>query len=461
MKVKIESSRIIKPCYDGPPPSTTSCIPLSPFDNTNYDGQIAVIYAYRPPTPPNLTVKLGLQKVLSVYREWAGRLGKNEEGDPVIVLNDKGVRFVEAYVNDPLDESIPYKPSPVLLTLHPPLKGVEELVQVQLTRFSCGSLVVGFTAHHLVADGHATSNFLVAWGKCCRGLEMGPLPTHDRTIFVPRDPPKFEFQHKEVEYTSVKPTKIDDDFDDSILAEEVVIDKVHFTTDFLANLKSRASLSLNEDIRSAIDSKSEYITVSSPNGTSNGPTQPTRMYSTFECLVAHLWRCITRARALSDFETTQVRISVNGRMRLNPRVPNNYFGNLVLWAFPKAKVKDLLNEPTSYATKVIHEAVSKVDDHYFKSFIDFASYTLKEEDLYPTQNINPSPANLEVDSWLRFPFYDLDFGCGSPHMFMPSYFPTEGIMLLSPSFEGDGSIDAFIPLHKDHLERFKDSCYTL
>ncbi|XP_030521081.1 putrescine hydroxycinnamoyltransferase 3-like [Rhodamnia argentea] len=447
MKVKIESSRIIKPCYDGPPPSTTTCIPLSPFDNTNYDGQIAVIYAYRPPTPPNLTVKLGLQKVLSAYREWAGRLGKNEEGDPVIVLNDKGVRFVEASVDDPVDESMPSKPSPVLLTLHPPLKGVEELVQVQLTRFSCGSLVVGFSAHHRVADGHATSNFLVAWGKACRGLEMGPLPTHDRTIFVPRDPPKSDFQHKGAEYTSKKPNESDDDFDDSILAEEVVIDKVHFTTDFLAKLKSSASLSLNEDIRSI--------------ARSNGPTQPNKMYTTFECLVAHLWRGITRARALSGSETTQVRIAVDGRMRLNPRVPNNYFGNLVLWAFPEAKVKDLLNEPTSYATKVIHEAVSKVDDRYFKSFIDFASHALKGEDLHPTQNINPSPADLEVDSWLRFPFYDLDFGCGSPYLFMPFYFPTEGIILLSPSFKGDGSIDAFIPLHKDHLERFKDSCYTL
>lgn len=461
MKVKIESSRIIKPCYDGPPPSTTLCIPLTPFDNANYDGQMAVIYAYHPPTPPNITIKRGLQKVLSVYREWAGRLGKNDKGDPVIFLNDKGVRFVEASVNDPLEESMPSTPSPVLLTLHPSLKDVEELVQVQLTRFSCGSLVVGFTAHHLVADGHATSNFLVAWGKACRGLEMAPLPMHDRTIFVPRDPPKFEFQHKGVEYTSKKPIEIDDDFDGSILAEEVVIHKVHFTTDFLAKLKSRASLSLNEDIRSPLDFKSDQIIVSSPTGTSNGQTQPNKMYSTFECLVAHLWRCITRARVLSEFETTQVRISVNGRMRLNPRIPNNYFGNLVLWAFPKAKVKDLLNEPISYATKVIHEAVSKVDDRYFKSFIDFASYKLKEEYLYPTENINPSPANLEVDSWLRFPFYDLDFGCGSPFMFMPSYFPIEGIMLLSPSFKGDGSIDAFIPLHKDHLERFKGNCYTL
>ena len=46
--------------------------------------------------------------------------------------------------------------------LHPSEAGAEELMLVQLTRFACGGLAVGFTAHHLVSDGRATSNFFVA-----------------------------------------------------------------------------------------------------------------------------------------------------------------------------------------------------------------------------------------------------------------------------------------------------------
>ncbi|MCD9641205.1 hypothetical protein HAX54_027274 [Datura stramonium] len=117
-------------------------------------------------------------------------------------------------------------------------------------------------------------------------------------------------------------------------------------------------------------------------------------------------RAITKARGLSGFETTHIRISVNGRTRLNPRVPNEYFGNLVLWAFPQRKVKDLLREPLPYATKLIHDAIIKVNNNYFRSFIDFANHKVKkgEEDLIPTADMNKHILcpNLEVDSWLRF-----------------------------------------------------------
>nr|GME01634.1 agmatine coumaroyltransferase-2-like [Ipomoea batatas] len=429
MKVKVESTRTIKPLYEGNPPLTTSHVPLSVFDKVSYDAQIAVIYAYRPPTPPNSTIELGLRKALGVYREWAGRLGKDK----------KGVKFVEASGDTTLDKVMPFKPSASLLNLHPSLKGVVELVQVQVTRFTCGSLVVGFTAHHLVADGHSTSNFLVAWGKACRDVMIQPLPLHDRTIFTPRNPSRIEHDHIGAEYMP-KQIKKNDHFlnnNDATFLDDIVVHKVHFTLEFLAKLKAKASAM-------------------------NGGARP---YSTFESLVAHLWRAITKARNLGGFETTHIRISVDGRARLNPKVPNEYFGNLVLWAFPTAKVKDLLREPLPYAAKLIHDAVSKVNNNYFRSFIDFAnSKVVTEEDgLVPTADMDKHILcpNLEVDSWLRFPFYDLDFGTGCPYIFMPTFFPTEGMMFLLPSFIGDGSIDAFIPLFQDNLPTFKQICYSL
>lgn len=434
MKIKIESSRIIKPFYEHTPPSTTSYIPLSVFDKVTYEAQIAIVYAYHPPTPPNTTIELGLRKALAVYREWGGRLSEDEDGNQVILLNDEGVRFVEASANSTLDQVMSFKPSPSLLSLHPSLKDVKELVQVQLTRFTCGSLVVGFTAHHTVADGHSTSNFLVAWGQACRGLSVNPFPLHDRTIFTPRNPPLIKYQHKGVEFMS-KSKKEHSLNEVHHISEDVVIHKVHFTVEFLTKLKASAS-------------------------SMNGNNKP---YSTFESLLAHLWRAITKARGLSGFESTQIRISVNGRTRLNPKVGNEYFGNLVLWAFPTTKVKNLLQEPLPFATKLIHDAITKVNDDYFKSFIDFANTKAKEDDLIPTADMNKHVLcpNIEVDSWLRFPFYDLDFGTGCPYLFMPSYFPTEGMMFLIPSFVGDGSIDAFVPLFEDKLHIFKKICYSL
>ncbi|KAL2511166.1 Shikimate O-hydroxycinnamoyltransferase [Abeliophyllum distichum] len=434
MKVKIGRSRIIKPLYEGTPPTTINYIPLSVFDKVTYDQHVAVIYAYHPPIPTNATIELGLQKALAEYREWAGRLGKDDNGDTIILINDEGVKFVEASVDRSLDQVMPTGPSASLLSLHPSLEGVVELVQVQLTTFKCGSLVVGFTAHHLVADGHSTSNFLVAWGQACRGLEISPLPLHDRTIFSPRVPPIFEFEHRGVEYINKKLKKVYPLIHNGV--EDIVAHKVHYSSAFLAKLKAKSS-------------------------SLNGKNKP---FSTFESLLAHLWRGITKARGLSEHETTQVRISVDGRHRLNPKVPN-YFGNLVLWAFPKAKVKDLLNQPLPYATKLIHDAVTNVNDNYFKSFIDFANHKVKEEGLVQNAVADTEESilwpNLEVDSWLRFPFYELDFGFGGPYIFMPSFFPTEGMIFLLPSFMQDGSIDVFVPLFRDNLETFKQICFSL
>ncbi|CAN0921255.1 Putrescine hydroxycinnamoyltransferase [Linum grandiflorum] len=147
---------------------------------------------------------------------------------------------------------------------------------------------------------------------------------------------------------------------------------------------------------------------------------------------------------------------------MTPRVPNEYFGKLVLWAIPTTRVKDLLKEPSPYATKLINEAVAKVNDNYFKSFVDFATHNVGEE-LVPTAHINKSMLcpDLEVNNWLRFPFYDLDFEGGCPYVFMSSYFPMEGLMFPLPSFIGDGSIDASVPLFKDNLDTCKQVCYML
>ena len=39
-------------------------------------------------------------------------------------------------------------PAPDVTQLHPSKAGAEELMLFQLTRFACGGLAVGFTAHH-------------------------------------------------------------------------------------------------------------------------------------------------------------------------------------------------------------------------------------------------------------------------------------------------------------------------
>ncbi|KAG8043826.1 hypothetical protein GUJ93_ZPchr0458g22314 [Zizania palustris] len=438
MKITVQSSKAVKPAYGSgevTPVATGDVVPLSVFDKVNFDTYISVIYAFRPPAPANAVLEAGLAKALVEYPEWAGRLGVDDDGNRVILLNDEGARFVEATADVTLESVMPLKPTSLVLSLHPSGDdGAVELMLIQVTRFACGSLVVGFTTQHIVADGRATNNFFLAWSQATRGAAIDPVPVHDRvSFFTPRDKPHVEFEHRGVEFKPYD-EKVDVDECEHAGDDEVVINKVHLSREFISKLKSQASAGAH------------------------------RPYSTLQCVVAHLWRCMTKARGLNGSESTSVCIAVDGRARMCPPVPEGYTGNVVLWARPTTTARDLVNKPLKHAVELINREVTRISDSYFKSFIDFAnSGAVEKEHLVASADAAEmvlSP-HVEVDSWLRIPFYDLDFGAGRPFFFMPSYLPVEGLLILLPSFFGDGSVDAYVPLFSHDMDVFKNCCYSL
>jgi hypothetical protein len=439
MEVKVMSSRLVKPSYPPgvPQPDTTEHVPCSVFDKITYHIQMAIIYAFSPPVPSIADIEHGLAAVLGVYRAFAGQVRPGPDGELGVLLNDHGARLIEASVDAHLADVAPAKPSPDVQQLHPGLEAeIEEVVQVQLTRFTCGSLMVGFTANHAVADGRATSNFLVAWGRTVRGVPIGlPPPLHHHPgLFPLRDPPCFEFEHRGVEfYRPTTPASSLLTAHGETTRHDIVIHKAHFTKEFIAALRAKAS---------------------------EGRGHP---FSRFETIVGHVWRAMTRARGLGDpCQASTIRLSVDGRPRLG--VPEGYFGNLVLWAFPRTTVGNLLTQPLTHAAQVIHDAVKQVDRVYFQSFVDFASSGVVEEEGLETTAVLTRDVlcpDLDVDSWLTFPFQELDLGTGGPSYFMPPYIPTEGMFFLVPSCLGDGSVDAFVPVFKHSLEAFKQCCCSV
>jgi hypothetical protein len=166
-----------------------------------------------------------------------------------------------------------------------------------------------------------------------------------------------------------------------------------------------------------------------------------RPYTTLQCVVAHLWQCITKARRIgTDSTATELHIAVNGRARMRrPQVPAGYTGNAVLWARPTATAGELMAMPLHRVAELIRQEVSRIDDAYFRSFIDFAtSGAVENEQLVPTADPSErakSP-HVAVYSVLRSPFHEVDFGAGGgqPFFFMPSYIPVEGLVAVVPSF---------------------------
>ncbi|XP_020591252.1 tryptamine hydroxycinnamoyltransferase 1-like [Phalaenopsis equestris] len=405
------------------PPNHPNIIPLTIFDFAAPNFHVPILYAFLPPTPSNESLKSGLSRVLSHFPHLAGRISSDHNRRPFIILNNYGVRVVETEISATLSETLPLDSNSNLSALHPHIgEGVEELLQIQLNRYACGGLVIGTTSHHRVADGQSMSVFFAAWAKMVRvGEAPNPPPFLDRNAVVePRNPPRCEFDHRSIEFKSSGTGS-------SIEATCTIKNlKVRFSSDFITKVKSGVRC------------------------------------STFEALLAHLWRKISAARGLKSNEATKVRVAVNGRARLkSPSIPTEFFGNLVLWAHPKSTVEELT--PATNAVSIIHEAVERIDDAYFRSFIDFGDQMNKGEDLAATAPAmgNSLCPNLEVDSWLRFNFHDLDFGTGAPCAFLPPNLPVEGLMVFVPSMKEKGGVEVFMALAAEHVEQFKNICYSL
>ncbi|CAN6454348.1 unnamed protein product [Victoria cruziana] len=404
-------------------------IPLNIFDRKASDLHICVLFVYdKPGTSRNSGIILGLSKALSYYPQLAGRLS----GGHIVLDGDSGVPVLETTVAGKVDDFLPLEPSPSLNDLHPQPAASNPMLMVQLNRFDCGGLVIGICASHLVADGQSMSNFFLSWSQLVRSpeKELEHPPVHDHVSFlVPRDPPVCSYPHERIEFSDAPPVGDNGDVNNM---DNLII---NYSWEFINDLKER-----------------------------DRSTSATRLKpSTFSCLLSHVWRKVSIARGLQDDEVTRVRLLVNGRPRLG--IPSEYFGNLVLDAYPATRVKELLKEGVGYGARLIKEAVVRVDADYFQSFIDFGELN-KDKELMASQDVEDNFVipDLEVDSWLGFQFHEVDMGAGAPYAFMPSWIPMEGLVILVPaSSQGafKGGVNVIVTLFKEHANIFKQIAHSV
>ncbi|KAK8970861.1 Agmatine coumaroyltransferase-2 [Platanthera guangdongensis] len=409
-------------------------LPLTIFDRFASNIHIAVLFAFSPPTPTNIDLIESLSKTLLLhFPTLGGRLGGTAE-NPTLVLGDGGggALLVEAEVDSNLDDHMPLCPSPDLVRLHPSTVEASHLLQVQLNRFRCGGLIVGVTAHHRVADGQSMSTFYTSWGKMSRGIPVKPVPNTDQSWLKTRFPPKCEFEHWGAEFSPIQtmsncnfllhPSFVDQESTSNIM--------LHYSHEFI-----------NSELKAGLKEK----------------------MTTFQVLLGHVWRKIIMARALGRSEETMIRVSVNGRPRLRPPVAGEFIGNLVLNAYPSADAGELIEGGLERAARIIGDAVKRIDDKYFQSFIDFGE-VYKDEKLVPIYDMygNYLSPNLEVDSWLGFQFEDVDFGGGGALCaFLPTWVPMDGLVILLPSLSEDGGVDVVVALLKEHANILKTISHSL
>ncbi|KAM0842829.1 hypothetical protein ACQ4PT_058108 [Festuca glaucescens] len=427
------TTTMLKPVYSAPHPLAGEKVPLTVFDRAALDSFVPIVFAYPAPAPSNEALKEGLRRAVAPYPHLAGRLLVDGQGRRLLHLNNEGVLVIEATV--PINLADVLAMAANVCDLYPATPednfGVA-LLQIKLNRYKCSGLVVGLSYHHQTADGVSMSNFITTWENAVReGKDfIAPTPFLDRaTTAVPRRTPAPVFDHRSIEFKSGESGGCTSEGHDLVLTLRIKDLSVHFTAEFVAELKARVG----------------------------------GRCSTFQCLLAHVWKKITAVRGLQPDEFTQVRVAVDCRGRASPPVPTDFFGNMVLWAFPRLQVRDVLSWSYQSVVGAIQGAVSRINEEYIQSFVDFGTLAdANGEELVATAAAGTALCpDAEVDSWMGLRCHLLDFGTGPPSVVQPPDMPIEGLMVFVPSPTAKGGVDLFMGVAEDQMEAFKKICYSL
>ncbi|KFK22998.1 hypothetical protein AALP_AAs66525U000100 [Arabis alpina] len=405
-------------------------LPLSNLDLLLPPVHVSVCFCYKKPL--NLTIsvaketlKTALAETLVSYYAFAGEIVTNSTGEPEIICNNRGVDFVEAGADVELRDLNLYDPDESIAKLVPINK--HGIIAIQVTQLKCGSLVVGCTFDHRIADAYSMNMFLVSWAETARSdVPISCAPSFRRSLLNPRRPVIMDSSIDEmyVPVTSLPPPQ------ETTNPDNILVSRIYYIkADALEELQALASGSEIKDKRTKIESFS-----------------------------ALLWKLVAKHAAKDPFpsKNSKLGIVVDGRRRFMEQQTNTYFGNVLSIPFGGQRINDLINKPLSWVTTEVHKFLeSSVTKDHFLNLIDWVEAhrpTPALSRIYCT-GADDGPA-IVVSSGRSFPVTRVDFGWGSP-VFGSYHFPwggSAGYVMPMPSSVDDGDWMVYLHLTKGQLK---------
>ncbi|GMN52018.1 hypothetical protein TIFTF001_021164 [Ficus carica] len=457
---------MVRPAHD----QQTSCTKprqfLSPLDQINSLTHTQIIYFYQPPkilcTPRDtifVTLRDSLSRVLVPFYPLAGRLRwsvdhdqtDNHNGRLELDCNGHGVAFFEAELDAELVEFGDFTPSSTMnyrclfscIDYNVPIHEMPVLF-LQLTKFKCGGMSLSMSFSHIVADGVSMAHFLMEWARVSRGEPIQTMPCHDRNVsIIMRTSQVFDhsvdFLH--LPRLLIERPKADDHREVEKMMKRTVI-SLRLTKYQVGKLQKNA----NHDCQ--IDEQNHVA------------------YTRYEAVAAHIWRCMSKVRKNKDEQATTNIITVDARCRLEPALPEGYFGNAIFDVKATIYAGDLVAKPLGYEASRIRAAIEKVTNEYVLSAIHFIK---NQQDLsrlrqlysfFVENKIFLGNPNVAVTNWVNLPAYGLDFGWGKEIYFGPGDLETDGDSVVLRDCSGDiGSLIVVLCLQVDHVDDFKMHFY--
>ncbi|CAN1306428.1 Uncharacterized acetyltransferase At3g50280 [Linum perenne] len=355
-------------------------------------------------------LRSSFSRALALFYPFAGRLSADEHPDGTasvyIDCNNAGALFIHAAadaisVADILDPVY----VPRVLWSFFPLNSVrsrhgfsQPFLAVQVTELVDG-VFIGCTVSHAVADGTTFWRFMNRWSEICRGGsgDICNLPAFTREWFLNE-------KHRPIRFPW------------TMLKERVF----HFSRRNLAALKAQA------------------------NAEAGGKT-----ISSLKSLISHIWRAVIRNRENPDpdLETVFV-IHIGLRSRLQPKLPEDYFGNAISRCTVAMKEKALLKKGLGELAAEIDKVVTDQTDEKLKKAVE----SWIENPVMRSVGRLPK-GTLVLSSSPRYDVYGNDFGWGKPVAVRSGAGNKfDGKVTVFPGVE-EGSIDVEICLSSETVER--------
>ncbi|KAG8381288.1 hypothetical protein BUALT_Bualt06G0106900 [Buddleja alternifolia] len=374
-------------------------------------------------------LKDGLALVLEEFYQLAGKLEKDEDGVFKVVFDDdmggvevvaaeaEGVEVAELTAEEGMSKFKELLPYNGVLNL----EGMQRpLLAVQLTKLKDG-LAMGCAFNHAILDGTSTWHFMSSWAHICRGATSIPVPPF-------------------LERTKARNTRVKLDLSQPSDAPE------HANSAATnGDVATKSAPPLRAKVFKFSEAAVDHIKSTVNNAAAAKP------YSTFQSLSAHVWRAVTRARELPPTDYTVYTVFADCRKRVDPAMPESYFGNLIQAIFTVTAAGLIMGNPVEFGADLIRTAIESHDaaaigkrnEEWEKNPIIFQ---------YKDAGVNC----VAVGSSPRFKVYEVDFGWGSPESVRSGLNNRfDGMVYLYPGKSGGRSIDVEISLEGKAMEKLE------
>lgn len=390
--IKLISTSIVKAAASHDIKFSTRKIDLTPWDLQLLlvDPIQKGLLFHKPKTYSQYNIqhlKTSLSRTLDFFPPLCGCLAtinhQNNTASFFINCNNAGALFIHSRadgvtISDINDST--YVPRDVVDSFFP-LNGVknfqgtsEPLLAVQVTELVDG-VFIGCTINHTVADGTSFWHFFNSWSEISHGLDRASKPPVLQRWFLdgtnlPISIP-FPNDHNKVLLDEVM------DIDPPSLKERVF----HFSKEQIAQLKAKANAEIDSN----------------------------RSISSLQAVLAHLWRSIIRCSDTHPDQESSYRLLIGARPRLNPPLPQEYFGIAVQAGTVTMNAGELLERGLGFVAREMNKMVALHTEEKIRSFLESWA---KEPKLLTEGNM--ASKALVTSSSPRFNVYGNDFGWGRP-----------------------------------------------